>query len=220
MPTSLFQPALTYNFAVLLWDVQGPAAWGLAAGDRNAEIVGGLVANLSQLLYGGFAEVSGLNAELEVETYQEGGNNFAPHRFAKVGKYPNLVLKRGVTSRTDLWDWHLQVLEGSAPVTRKSGIIILFDRGGPGAGNPLLAGLPRIPIAAWYISKAIPERVQGPQLDAKSNNVAIESVELSHQGLNRVSLSMIPGAADLGAAVGAMVSVEVSGVAAGLGGIG
>jgi phage tail-like protein len=220
MPTPPFQPALTFNFAVLLWDVQGPASWGIEVDNRNADIAGGLVANLSQMLLGGFAEASGLNAELEVETYQEGGNNVAPLRFAKVGKYPNLVLKRGVTTRTDLWDWHLQVLEGAAPMTRKSGLVILFDRGGPGAGNLALAGLPRTPIAAWYVSKAIPERVQGPQLDAKSNNVAIETLELSHQGLNRVSLSMIPGAADLGSAVGQIASIEVAGVAAGLGRIG
>jgi phage tail-like protein len=220
MPTPPFQPALAFDFAVLLWDVQGPALWGSGAESRSSDIVGGLVANLSQALFGGFAEVSGLNAELEVETYQEGGNNVAPLRFAKVGKYPNVVLKRGVTARTDLWDWHLQVLEGSAPVTRKSGIIILFDRGGPGAGNPILGGLPRIPIAAWYLSKALPERVQGPQLDAKGNSVAIETLELSHQGLSRVSLNLIPGAADLGAAVGQIASIGAGSVAAGLGRIG
>jgi phage tail-like protein len=217
----LIQPALSYNFWVLLWEVQGPGLFGLQpqnAGQRFAlGLASGLLSATSQALFGAFSDATGLNSNLDVETYQEGGNNAAPLKFPKWGKFDNLTLKRGVTPRTSLWDWHEQVVTGSAPVLRKSGLIILFDRGGipiatggAGPGQPQATpstadiGL-RIPLAAWYIDNAFPEKVSGPTLDAKSNTVAVESVELAHEGLQRVSFSMIPGAADAMSSAGGLL---------------
>jgi phage tail-like protein len=215
MPDPLIQPALAFNFWVLLWEVQGPGLFGLQprnAGERLAlGAASGLLSAASQALFGAFSDAGGLNANLEVETYQEGGNNTAPLRFPRWAKFDSVTLKRGVTPRTSLWDWHQQVIAGTAPVLRKSGLIILFDRGGvpvargaPGPGQAVsthdqagTAGLTRIPLAAWYIDKAFPEKVTGPTLDAKSNTVAVEAVDLAHEGLERVSFSMIPGAADV-----------------------
>lgn len=207
MPDPLIQPALAYNFWVLLWEVQGPGLFGLqptsAAARFGIGLASGLLSAASQALFGAFSEASGLNAHLEVETYQEGGNNRAPLKFPKWGKFDNLTLKRGVTPRTSLWDWHEQIVAGGAPVLRKSGLIILFDRGGIATDDT--AGLTRIPLAAWYVDNAFPEKVTGPTLDAKSNTVAIEAVELAHEGLQRVSLSMIPGAADIAGSAGGLL---------------
>ncbi len=61
------------------------------------------------ILLAGFSEISGINAELEIEEYREGGQNDAPRKFTKWGKHPNLLFKRGVSPNTDLWDWHRQV---------------------------------------------------------------------------------------------------------------
>jgi phage tail-like protein len=200
MPDVLVQPALAYNFWVLLWEVQGPGLFGAqppTATERFAiGLASGVLSAVSQALFGAFSDATGLNSNLEVETYQEGGNNGAALKFPKWGKYDNIVLKRGVTPRTSLWDWHEQIVTGAEPVLRKSGLIILFDRGGPVDGAAS-AGLARIPLAAWYLDNAFPEKVTGPTLDARSNTVAVESVELVHEGLHRVSPSMIPGGADV-----------------------
>ena len=200
MPDPLIQPALSFNFWVLLWEVQGPGLFGLQPRNTAERVALGLatgiVSAVSQMLFGAFSECSGLNSNLEVETYQEGGNNASPLKFPKWGKFDNLVLKRGVTPRTSLWDWHEQVVAGTEPVLRKSGLIIMFDRGGIG-DQAETAGMTRIPLGAWYIDNAFPEKVTGPTLDGKSNTIAVESVELAHDGLQRVSFSMIPGAADV-----------------------
>lgn len=208
MPDPLIQPALSFNFWVLLWEVQGPGLFGLQprnSGERLAlGLATGLLSAVTQALFGAFSDATGLNSNLEVETYQEGGNNLAPLKFPKWGKFDNITLKRGVTPRTSLWDWHEQIVSGTSPVLRKSGLIILFDRGGIG-NQADTAGLTRIPLGAWYIDNAFPEKVTGPTLDAKSNTVAVESVELAHEGLQRVSFSMIPGAADVMSSFGGVL---------------
>ena len=179
----LLQPALTFNFNVVLWDVQGPNV------DATASSIAGSVAG--QLIFGSFSEVQGLEASIEMETYQEGGLNDHVHKFIKTVKFPNLVLKRGITARSDLWDWHLQVQNEGQTATRKSGVIVLLDRGAVGA-TPI-----RPPVAAWMFERGLPEKLQGPSLDGKSNNVAIETLEISHEQLTRISLSSIPGIGDV-----------------------
>jgi phage tail-like protein len=224
MPDPVIQPALSYNFWILLWEVQGPGLFGVVQPkDAGARFAIGLasmaVSAVSQAFLGAFSEASGLNTNLEVETYQEGGNNTGPLKFPKWAKFDNVTLKRGVTPRTSFWDWHQQIIAGASPVLRKSGIIILFDRGGiplargePGPGQAVSThdqqntfGLTRIPLAAWYIDNAFPEKVTGPTLDAKSNTIAIEALELAHDGLQRVSFSMIPGAADAMSSFGGLL---------------
>jgi phage tail-like protein len=219
----VIQPALSFNFLVTMWDVQGPGifgidnlsgGWGVAA-----RIASGFVNMASQILLGGFSEVGGLAAEMEIETYAPGGENGYSRRFPKRGRYPNLVLKRGVTFNTDIWDWHQQALYGTDPVIRKSGIVLLLERGGfatagGDAAANLFVGLTRPPIAAWYFDRGLPERLQGPSLEAKSNTVAIETLEISHEGLTRVSLSMIPGLADAASSVGGLVSAAAAGATA------
>ena len=77
MPDPLIQPALAFNFWVLLWEVQGPGLFGLQprnAGERFAlGLASGLLSAASQALFGAFSDATGLNSNLEVETYQEGG---------------------------------------------------------------------------------------------------------------------------------------------------
>jgi phage tail-like protein len=213
MPTAVTRPALVFNFMVTMWDVSGPSVFG--GGAVGSALGGALsaVSNLAgQMLFGGFSEVQGLNLELETETYQEGGNNAHPHRFVKYARHPNLVFKRGITFNTDLADWYAQVLGPSDDqVVRKDGMIVLMDRGGlnllPG---PIVGGLDRIPIAAWKFTRGIPEKLDGPQLNGKGNDVAIETLEISHEGLQRVSPSMIPGIGSLFGAFGGGLSIGVA----------
>jgi phage tail-like protein len=161
------------------------------------------------LLFGSFSEASGLNAEMETEEYREGGRNTGPHKFVKWGKYPNLVFKRGVTMNPDIWDWYYAVLYKKHNPVRKNGLVLLTDRGGgvtaatgDGPTSLGLPGLDKLPVAIWFFRNALPEKLQGPTLNAKSNEIAIETLELAHEGLYRMGPSMIPGIGDVADRIG------------------
>jgi phage tail-like protein len=122
-----------------------------------------------------------------MEDYREGGRNIGPRRFPRWGRYPNLVLRRGVTSDTALWDWWADVITHSytialptaKPLPRRNGVI-------------LLDGFDHKAVAAWFFSNALPERLAGPGLSARGNEIAIETLELSHEGLLRLN-NLPPG---------------------------
>jgi len=120
------------------------------------------------LIVGGFSEVSGLSAETEVEIIEEGGVNDYVHRLPKKTKYPNLVLKRGITDSNALWKWHKDV--ANAKISRKSGYIILVDS----EGNEKWR---------WSFVEAYPVKWSGPELKADSNTITVESLELVHNGI-------------------------------------
>jgi len=187
----LINPVPAFNFTVMFMNAQPEGEFDLLS---TAGSLAGSIAKT--ILIGGFSEITGINAEMETEEYREGGRNDAPLKFSKWGKHPNLVLKRGVTPNTDLWDWHRQVLVGSRAPLRKNGIIVLSDRGGLDISNSLnlgLANLNKPPIAVWFFRNSLPEKLQGPTLNAKSGEIAIESLEVTHEGLWRIGPSSIPG---------------------------
>jgi phage tail-like protein len=201
---SLVNPIPVFNFSVFLMST--------TTGSSLAATVGAFAgALLGPVLVGTFSEVSGLNAEMETEEYREGGRNSGPLKFVKWGKYPNLVFKRGVTPNTDIWDWYYQVLYGNQSVLRKNGIVILNDHGSVVsglAGVPVLSGLPgliRIPIAIWSFKNGLPEKLQGPGLNAKGNEIAIETLEIAHEGLTRLGPGMLPGIGNVAASVNASI---------------
>ena len=82
-------------------------------------------------------------------------------------KYSNIVLKRGITADTSLWNWRKTVIDGS--VQRANGSVILLDAS-------------RNPVLRWNFRNAWPCKWEGPALSAKSNEVAIETLELAHEG--------------------------------------
>jgi phage tail-like protein len=122
------------------------------------------------LIVGGFSEVSGLQAETEVESIEEGGVNDYVHKFPKKTKYPNIILKKGMTDSDALWKWYKDVVDGK--ITRKSGYIILVDDEGKEKWR-------------WNFIEAFPVKWTGPELKADSNTVAFESVEIAHNGIKK-----------------------------------
>lgn len=124
------------------------------------------------LVVGGFSEVSGLQIEIETEEKREGGVNEYTHKLSKGTKYPNLVLKRGMTDSDELWSWFQKAASGN--ITRKSGRIILLDSEGNEKWD-------------WGFKEAYPVKWTGPDFKANSNNVAIESLELVHKGLEKIT---------------------------------
>ena len=118
----------------------------------------------------GFSECSGLQLETEVQEYVEGGQNDRVHKFATRTKQAPMVLKRGVVDR-ELWDWFYDVAQGRASF--RDGTVAIQD---PAGGRA---------VAEWQIRRAFPSKWTGPDLNAAQSAVAIETLELTHNGLER-----------------------------------
>ena len=126
---------------------------------------------IAGLVVGGFTEVTGLQLEIEVKDYQEGGQNNYIHKLPGAARYPsNLVLKRGLTDADILWKWHQDVMRGR--IVRKNGSIILLDDTGTEKWR-------------WNFSNAYPVRWIGPQFNATSATVVFETLELVHTGIEK-----------------------------------
>ncbi|MEF7616351.1 phage tail protein [Aquincola sp. MAHUQ-54] len=116
----------------------------------------------------GFAECSGLEMQLETDDFPEGGNNGLVLKFPKRMKYGEITLKKGVTKRTDLYDWCAGFAQGIG--RRKDGVITLRDA-------------EHRPFMVWSFRRALPVKWSGPSLNAQQSLVAMESLTLVHEGL-------------------------------------
>lgn len=215
----LVQPVLKISFFVTMWDT--PESNGGGVGGVLSSVGTAVLNAAAAFLAGGFATVDGLEAVNALETYQEGGDNLNERRFYGRATYAKIVMKRGVTFNTDIWDWQNQVALGGRK-TRKSGSIILLDQKQlfdvPGVG----VGLPfqHFPVAAWTFHNALPSKLSGPGLDARDGSgpgaIALETLELHAERVERLSLSLIPGVADLNSALSGLIGVAGGAAAAGL----
>jgi phage tail-like protein len=117
-----------------------------------------------------FSEVSGLTAEGDAVDYREGTDK-VNHVRKLVGlrKFAMIVLKRGYTRNDRLWRWYAAIADGTPD--RRDGTITLLDEA-------------RTPVLRWRVRAAWVNKIEGPSLKASGNEVAIESVELCHEGLS------------------------------------
>ncbi len=115
-----------------------------------------------------FTEVSGLQIDIELTDYQEGGNNDYVHRLPGHTKASNVTFKRGLARSDQFLKWLLDVSRGQ--ITRRNVSVVLYDTAG--------ARLRR-----WTLQDAYPVKWVGPSLAAASNAVAVETLELAHGGL-------------------------------------
>lgn len=125
---------------------------------------------LDDLPVAGFSEISGLSVEVKAHEYAEGGINNHIHRFAGPVTQGNITLKRGIVD-IKLWDWFYNLTLGK--VQYRNASIRLRDPSG------------REVLMEWYIRQAFPIKWTGPELNATQNSVAVEALELAHQGLQR-----------------------------------
>lgn len=117
-----------------------------------------------------FQQVSGFDSTIDVIEHREGGENTTPRKLPGMTKYSNISLKWGLTDDRDLYDWHRQAVLGN--IQRKNGSIILLDR----QGNEKMR---------WNFVNAWPSKWDGPDFNAEGNDVAIETLELAHEGVSR-----------------------------------
>lgn len=124
------------------------------------------------LAAGGFSEVSGFDASIDVMEYREGDMVQTPMKIPGLKKYGNITLKQGLADSTVLYDWIIAGVNGA--VQRKTITITLLDE-------------EEAPAASWQVINAWPIKYTAPDFNATSSEVAIETLEIAHEGMTRVS---------------------------------
>lgn len=148
-------PVGVYNFYLTLID--------------TSDVVGTLISLAADYFVAGFSECSGLEASIDVLEYREGGENRFVRKFPGRASFANITLKHGVIYLyDDLWTWHNGFVKGEGK--RKDGLIVLMDDA-------------RQPAKVWKFVKGVPLKWTGPTLNAAQSSVAIEALEISHEGL-------------------------------------
>lgn len=119
-----------------------------------------------------FREVDGLTVNTDVVEYRVGSSrdNF-PVKLTGLSHSANLVLKRGITTNTELWLWYRQVLNGV--IDRRNGSVVLMDE-------------ERNDVLRWNFYQAWPCKLDFPMLNATTNEVAVISAELCVENLELV----------------------------------
>jgi phage tail-like protein len=147
-------PVRGYNFVVSLVD--------------TSSALGTLVSGIQNVVLGGFSECSGLETEMRTEDYEEGGNNGTVLHFPKRVSWTHLHLKRGAALSDELWNWYYGFVQGRGK--RRDGIVMLQDD-------------EHTPVKIWFFTRGLPVKWTGPSLNALQSQVAIEELEIAHEGL-------------------------------------
>ena len=130
------------------------------------------ISAVTNFAFGGFSECSGLEMTMEVHEYKEGGVNDKAHKFPTRAEFSNITLKKGMGLSDDLWLWHYDFVSGKGK--RRDGLIVLMGESG-------------MPVKSWYFKRGIPLKWSGPDLNASQNALAVESMEIAHEGIELIS---------------------------------
>jgi phage tail-like protein len=114
-----------------------------------------------------FSEVSGLGASIDVIEYRTGGDP-TTRKLPGRARMDDLVLRRGIDGNRELWDWFKGTLDGQ--LDRKNGSVILLDAAAT-------------EVRRWNFHRAWPRKWEGPALDGDGNEIAIEELVLTHEGI-------------------------------------
>jgi len=133
---------------------------------------------------GGFSECSGLESTIDFEEYREGGNNLGVLKFPTRTTHSAITLRRGIGLNNDLWVWHNGFVLGQGK--RRDGLVILQNEN-------------HEPIKVWAFRRGLPSKYRGPTLNANQSAVAIEELEIVHEGLSLISPPGVTIEAFLGA---------------------
>lgn len=129
-----------------------------------------------------FQEVSGLDVEMEMESFVEGGQNRFTWQLPKRARYSELVLKRGMFMGSGIVLWCQNAFENFVFEPTNITIALLNDL--------------HLPIQAWNVVNAIPKKWSISSFNAQENSIVIESITLSYQFFNVISVeSLVSGAA-------------------------
>lgn len=120
----------------------------------------------------GFSDATGFDSTIDVVEYRVGTDPTHARKLSGLTKYGNITLKWGQTDSMELYGWHKEAANGN--VQRKNLSIIVVDEAGNDKGR-------------WDFVGAWPTKYDAPDFNAKGNEIAIESMEIVHEGMTRVS---------------------------------
>ena len=116
----------------------------------------------------GFKDCSGLEASQEANIYREGTDRgMTLRKIPGMVTYGDITLSRGVTTDSELWTWRRTIM-GGVPDRRNLSIVLMNEQGED--------------AIRWNVRHAWPTKWTGPSMDATSDEVAIETLELTHEG--------------------------------------
>lgn len=143
----------------------------MATGERTDPYMGfNFLVEIDGITRAGFRECSGLDSTQDPVEYREGDDVLTPHKLPGLNKYSNISLKWGITDDAELWEWRKKAMDGT--VERKNGSIVLRND----KGEEKLR---------WNFKEAWPTKWAGPTFNATSNEVAIESLDIAHEGVEK-----------------------------------
>jgi phage tail-like protein len=127
------------------------------------------VLEIDKVPKGAFSEVGGLTADGDAVDYREGTDlQSNVRKLVGLRKYTNLTLKRGYTQDKSLWQWYTNIMNG-LPDRRNVTIALMNEA--------------RTVVMRWHAENAWINKIEGPSFKASGNEVAMESLELVHEGL-------------------------------------
>jgi len=120
----------------------------------------------------GFTEVTGLTQENQAIEYRDGSfPEYSSIKMPGLRKFSNITLKRGIVKGDNEFFGWLNTVKLNK-VERRDLVISLLNE-------------EHAPVMVWKVHNAFPVKVEGPQLKATGNEIAIESIELAHEGLEQ-----------------------------------
>lgn len=137
----------------------------------NFEVEITLPGSGSPLVGASFSECDGMEMTMEVKTLREGGNNGRQIRLSGPVSYGQLVLKRGMTKDTDLWDWFNDSVND--PSLRATTQVIMYGAE-PGVENE---------TRRFVFSGCVPVKLKAPPLNAKDGLLAIEELQIAFESM-------------------------------------
>jgi phage tail-like protein len=143
----------------------------MAVGDRKDPFHAyNFLVEIDGITRAGFRECSGLDTTQDPIDYREGNEGPTVRKLPGLVTYSNITLNRGMTDDAELWDWRQKAMDGK--VERKNGSIVLLNDIGE-------------EVSRWNFREGWPTKWTGPGFNATSNEVAIETLEIVHEGVTK-----------------------------------
>jgi phage tail-like protein len=129
---------------------------------------------INGIVQAGFTEASIPDSSQDPVEYREGNEPPTVRKIPGLIKYGNITLKWGTTDSLELYKWRKLVEQGKMKDARRNMAIIVLDE----EGNP---------AARWEFREAWPTKYDAPDLNATGGDMAVENLEIAHEGMERVS---------------------------------
>jgi phage tail-like protein len=154
-------PLIAYSFFVTL-------------NPGDAYLFGAQASQVKLFANGEFQEVKGLGADLEVTAYAEGGVNDFVHQLPVRHTWTRISLRRGLVRDRGLWEWYQAGLTRSLGARRDGSVILMSPDGKH--------------LVSWEFRGGLAVKWTGPEFNAMQGAVAVEGIEIAHQGVDQITL--------------------------------